>query len=117
MSFFRYTKLGQVHGWYVSMLFLTKHESDLIVFPCFNVLINPYKSVSGYLYFRNTLKDIKDHLQAYMVICKIFPQLMVTVFKENLNLQLPLIFYSSAMFVFETVFISEQIAGNSFRAL
>ena len=28
-----------------------------------------------------------------------------------------LIFYSSAMFVFETVSISEQIAGNSFWAL
>ena len=51
-----------------------------------------------------------------MIICKIFLQLMVTVFKENLNLWLPLIFYSSVMFVFETVFISEQIAENRFRA-
>ena len=42
---------------------------------------------------------------------------MVTVFKENLNLQLPLIFYSSIRFVFETVFISEQIAQNRFGAL
>ena len=42
---------------------------------------------------------------------------MVTVFKENLNLLLPLIFYGSVMFIFETVFISEQIAGNSFGAL
>ena len=42
---------------------------------------------------------------------------MVTVFKENLNLQLPLLFYNSIMFVFEIVFISEQIAENKFRAL
>ena len=42
---------------------------------------------------------------------------MVTVFKEKLNLQLPLIFYSSIRFVFETVFISEQIAENRFGAL
>ena len=41
---------------------------------------------------------------------------MVTVFKENLNLQLPLVFYSSIRFVFETAFISEQIAGNRFEA-
>ena len=42
---------------------------------------------------------------------------MVTVFKQNLNLKLPLIFYSSIRFVFETAFISEQIAGNGFGAL
>ena len=42
---------------------------------------------------------------------------MVTVFKENLNLQLPLIFYSSIRFVFETAFISEQIAENRSGAL
>ena len=42
---------------------------------------------------------------------------MITVFKENLNLQLPLVFYSSIRFVFETIFISEQIAENRFGAL
>ena len=42
---------------------------------------------------------------------------MVTVLKENLNLQLPIIFYSSTMLVFETVFISEQIAENRFAVL
>ena len=42
---------------------------------------------------------------------------MVTVFKENLNLWLPLIFYSSIRFVFETVFISEQIKENRSGAL
>ena len=42
---------------------------------------------------------------------------MITVFKENLNLQLPLIFYSSIRFVFELVFISEEIAENCFGAL
>ena len=52
-----------------------------------------------------------------MTSCKIFFQLMVTVFKEKLNLQLPLIFYSSISFVFETTFISEQIAENRFGAL
>ena len=52
-----------------------------------------------------------------MVISRIFLQLMVTVFKENLNLQLPLIFYSSARFIFITVFISEQNAKNRFGAL
>ena len=31
-----FTKLSQVHGWYVSMLLLTTHESNLIVLPCFN---------------------------------------------------------------------------------
>ena len=52
-----------------------------------------------------------------MVSYKKFFQLMVTVFKENLNLQLPHIFYSGIRFVFETVFISEQIADNKFGAL
>ena len=59
----------------------------------------------------------KDLIWVYMIICKIFFQLMVIVFKENLNLQLPLIFYSSVMFTFETVFISEQIAENRFGEL
>ena len=42
---------------------------------------------------------------------------MVTVFKEKLNLYLPIIFYSRIKFVFETAFISEQIAENRFGAL
>ena len=37
---------------------------------------------------------------------------MVTVFKEKLNLQLPLIFYSSIGFVLETAFISEEIVES-----
>ena len=52
-----------------------------------------------------------------MISCKIFFQLMVTVFKEILSLYLPLIFYSSIRFVFETTFTSEQIAENKFGAL
>ena len=52
-----------------------------------------------------------------MINYKTFFQLMVTIFKENLKLQLPLTFYSSIRFVFEIVFISEQIAENKFRAL
>ena len=81
------------------------------------IILPLYKFMSDYLYFPNNLKDIKDHIQADMISCKIFFQLMVTVFKEKLNLQLPLIFYSSIRFVFETAFISEQIAENRFGAL
>ena len=73
--------------------------------------------MSGYLYFPNNLKDIKDHIQADMISCKIFFQLMVTVFKEKPNLQLPLIFYFSIKFVFETTYITEQIEENRFGAL
>ena len=49
------------------------------------------------------------HIQADMINCKIFFQLMVIVFKEKLNLQLP--------FVFLTAFTSEQIAEDRFEAL
>ena len=42
--------------------------------------------MSGYLYFPNNFKDIKDHILAYMISFKIFSQLMVAHFKENLNL-------------------------------
>ena len=52
-----------------------------------------------------------------MISFKVFFQLMVTVFKEKLNLQLPLIFFSSNRFVFETAFISQQIAENRFGTL
>ena len=72
--------------------------------------------ISGYLYFSNNLKDIKDHMKADIISYKIFFQLMVTVFKEKLN-ELPPIFYSSIGFVFETAFILEQIAGSRFGAL
>ena len=74
------------------------------------------KFMSGCLYFSNNLQDIKDHIQAGMTNCKIFFQLIVKVFKK-VNLQLPLIFYSSIRFVFEKAFISEQIAENRFGAL
>ena len=40
----------------------------------------------GYLYFPKNLKDIKGHIEAYTISCKIFFQLMVTIFKENMNL-------------------------------
>ena len=52
-----------------------------------------------------------------MIIYIIIFQLMVKVFKEKLNLKLPLIFYSGIRFDFETVFILEQIAENRFGAL
>ena len=73
--------------------------------------------MSGYLYFPNNLKGIKDHIQADMISCKIFFQLMVTVFKEKLISQLPHIFYGSIRLALETAFISEQIAENRFGAL
>ena len=42
----------------------------------------------------------------------------VTVFKENLNLELPLIFYSSIRwFVFERGFVSEPLAENRLESL
>ena len=82
--------------------------------PSYVILSYPYKFMSGYLYFPN---NFKDHIFAYMISSKIFSQLMVTHFKENLNLQLPLIFYSSITFSFETRFISEQIVENRFGAL
>ena len=50
---------------------------------------------------------MKGHISADMIRCKIFFQLMVTVFEEKINLKLPLIFYSSIRFLFESVFISE----------
>ena len=80
------------------------------------ILSYPYKFMSGYLYFPNSLKDIKDHIQADIISCKTSFQLMVTVFKDKLNLQLPLILYSSIRFVFESVFIPELIAENRFGA-
>ena len=52
-----------------------------------------------------------------MIICKVFFQLMVIVFKEKLNLEPPLIFYGSIRFVLETALISEQIAENRFGVL
>ena len=42
---------------------------------------------------------------------------MVTLFKEKLSILQSLIFYSSIRFIFETAFISEQIAENRFEAL
>ena len=30
-------------------------------------LINPHKFMSGYLYFPNNLKDLKDHIKANMI--------------------------------------------------
>ena len=52
-----------------------------------------------------------------MIRCTIIFQLMITVFKGNLNIMLLLIFYSSLRFVFETVFILEQIEESRFGAL
>ena len=39
--------------------------------------------MSGFLYFSNHLKDIKDHIEAYMIICKVFFQLMVQQFSKK----------------------------------
>ena len=57
--------------------------------------------MSGYYYFPNNLKDIKDHDK----LQKLFP-INGNSFqrKPKLIATLPLIFYSSIRFVFETVF-------------
>ena len=47
-----------------------------------------------------------------MISYKIFFQLIVAIFKKNLNLQLTLTFYSSFRLALETAFISEQTAEN-----
>ena len=72
--------------------------------------------MSGYLYFSNNLKDIKDHIWAYMISFKFFP-INGKIVQKNLSLQLSLIFYSSITFVLETVFIPEQIVETNFGAL
>ena len=46
-------ELSEVHRWYVTMLFFTKHESNLILLSC------SYKCMSCCLHFPNNLKDIK----------------------------------------------------------
>ena len=55
------------------------------MFPCYTLLnmkatwdyyfllVNPGKFMIGYLYFSN-FKDIKDHIEAYLISCKIFYQ-------------------------------------------
>ena len=74
--------------------------------------------MSGYCYVSNNLKDIKDHIWAYMISYKIFFHSMVTVFKQRKpKLSLSLIFYSSIRFASGTAFVSEQIVENRFRAL
>ena len=42
--------------------------------------------MSGYLYFCNKLKNIKDNIPADMISCEIFFELIVTIFKVNTNL-------------------------------
>ena len=69
--------------------------------------------MSGYLYFPNNLKDIKDHILAYMT----------TVFKIKLKLIATsyilryAYIYFCVMLIFKTKFISEQIEENSFGGL
>ena len=73
--------------------------------------------MSGHLYFPNNLKDIEDHMGVYDKLQNLFP-ISGNRFQRKHKLKLPLIFYSSVMrFVFETVFISEQIVENRFGAL
>ena len=40
--------------------------------------------------------------------------MITAVFKEKLNLSLPLLFYSSIRVSFKTAFVSEQIVDNRF---
>ena len=46
--------------------------------------------MSKHLYFPKKVKDTKDYIGAYMISCKFFYQLMVTVIKETLDWYLPL---------------------------
>ena len=74
--------------------------------------------MSGYLYFPNNLKGIKDHIWADMISCKIFFPINGNSFQRKTKLiELPFIFYGSIRFVFETAFTSEQIAENRFGGL
>ena len=75
--------------------------------------------MSGYLYFPNNLKDIEDHIPytgLYDKLQNLFP-INGNSFQRKPKPKLPLTFYSSIRFVFETVFISEQILENWFGTL
>ena len=72
--------------------------------------------MSNYLYFLANVKDIKDHILAYVISCKIFFQLMVTEFQKKHKLIVILFILSSFMFVIGTVFVSEQITYTGFKS-
>ena len=85
------------------------------MFPCYSLLgmkviwvyylllIDPCTFTSGFLNFPINLQDIKTLYRKFFS-----QQFNVSVFKENMNLQLPYSFYSSIVFVNETVFVLEQ---------
>ena len=69
-----------------------------------------YSCKFEWLYIPNNLKDIKrSYIGWYDKLQNLFP--------INGKLQLPLLFNGSIRLVFETAFISEQIAENRFEAL
>ena len=79
---------------------------DLIITYKHVMLSYPCKFRSGYLYFPNNLKDVKDHIQADMISSKMFFQLMVTVFKEKLK-------YSGQVVLLErSQFVSQKLGMN-----
>ena len=61
--------------------------------------------------------DINDHIQNYIISCKIFSQQKVTVSKDNMNLWLRLSLYSSHLFINEAISISEKNSECRFGAL
>ena len=93
------------------MLFLVKHETNLIVLSCF---INPYKYLNGYLHFPNNLHK-RPYVGLYDKSQKFFPNNGNSFQRKSKLIATPYIF-SSIMLVFERVFIPEQIAENRFES-
>ena len=76
------------------------------------VLINPYKFISS----PNNFKDIKEHIYAYLIICKIFSPVKGNSFQRKPKLIATPYILQYVIFIFKTVFISEQIEEGSFGA-
>ena len=69
--------------------------------------------MSGYLYFLNNVKNIRrPYVDLHDKLENPFP-INSNSFQRKPEL-ISLIFYSSIIYAFETVFISEQIAENRF---
>ena len=66
----------------------------------------------GCFYFPNNLKYINDGVVGYILSYQIFFWWKLKDFKENMDLLLPLPFYSTVSFVIVTVFISEKILST-----
>ena len=67
--FMKVSHEGHVRKECVSILFLVQHEVIWVYYLLFKSLCN---FMSSCLYFPKNLEDIKDHLQVYIISCKIF---------------------------------------------